>query len=218
MTTETVEERSASDVAYAWVHDRILEGDFASGTMLSEASLAKATGVSRTPVRAALARLRDEGWIVTYPRRGALVRGLSDTEINEVAAARLALESFGASQATPEARQTLSEQLRPALDEQRGALERGDVRGFIELSIMFHQTFVEVSGNSVLFELNERLADRQRYLLFAQGDRLLARSSEVIAEHTQLVDALASGNATEFTTVLHAHITGVDGSPFPRLP
>ncbi len=218
MVIEAVEERSAADVAYAWVRDRILEGDFASGRMLSESALAKATGVSRTPVRAALGRLRDEGWIVTYPRRGALVRGLSDTEIDEVAAARLALESFGASQATPEARQALAERLRPELEKQRSTLEGGDVRGFIELSIAFHQTFVDVASNSVLLELNERLADRQRYLLFAQGDRLLARSSEVIAEHTRLVEALASGSATAFTAALHAHITGINGSPFPRLP
>jgi DNA-binding GntR family transcriptional regulator len=81
------------------------------------------------------------------------------------------------------------------------------VRRFIELTIGFHRAFVEAAGNDVLLELNDRLADRQRFLLFNKGDHLLARCDDIIAEHETLVEHLRSGDAAAFTDALRAHLT-----------
>ena len=56
--------------------------------------------MSRTPVRAALARLQEEKWVTIYPKRGALVNGLSDRDISEIADARYMLEASAAQRAT----------------------------------------------------------------------------------------------------------------------
>ena len=67
-------EASAADAAYAKVKERILDGDLAGGTMVSEGTIADELGMSRTPVREAFLRLQVEGWMRLYPKRGALIR------------------------------------------------------------------------------------------------------------------------------------------------
>ncbi|ALJ21352.1 GntR family transcriptional regulator [Microbacterium sp. No. 7] len=209
---------SASERAYASIRDRILEGELLPGTMLGEAQLAAEIGVSRTPVRAALARLQDEGWIVIYPQRGALVQGLGERALVELADARLVLESTGAGRLGEDARERLADRLDGSIEAQRAAFADRDVRRFIELTIAFHRSFVEASGNSVLLELNDRLADRQRFVLFASGERLLARCEDIIAEHEDLTRRLRTGDVTGFTATLRLHVSDAYELPVPEHP
>jgi DNA-binding GntR family transcriptional regulator len=200
---------SAAERAYRILRDGILDGSLESGRMLGEASLAASLEMSRTPVRAALTRLQDEGWIVIYPKRGALVQGLTERTIAELADVRFLLETTAVRGAPEELRQSLARVLERSLEEQRAAFERGDVRRFIDLTLQFHRGFVEAGGNGVLVELYDRLSDRQRYVLFASGSRLLARCADIIAEHELLTQHLRAGRVSEFADVLRTHIAEV---------
>ncbi|WIM99742.1 GntR family transcriptional regulator [Actinoplanes oblitus] len=197
---------SAAERAYQTIRDGILNGVHPAGAMLGEESLAAEIGVSRTPVRTALSRLQDEGWIAIYPKRGALVRGLGSQAVADLADARLVLESSGASRATPEAREALADRLRASIAAQRTAFQARDVRRFIELTIAFHRAFVEAAGNDILLELNDRLADRQRFVLFSKGDFILSRSAEILAEHENLVERLRTGDDEGFADALRQHL------------
>jgi DNA-binding GntR family transcriptional regulator len=202
---------SAADVAHRTIRARIIDGTYAQGAMLSENDLAAALAVSRTPIRSALTRLQDEGWITIYPRRGALVVGLTPAEVRDLADARVVLESSGVQRATADARRRLARDLRSSLTLQRRALRRGDVADFAELSVQFHRAFVGVGGNSFLIELSERLADRQRQLLFAQRDTLPDRVEQVVGEHEELLRLLASDDPAGFVHALRDHLTGTLG-------
>ena len=197
---------SAAERAYRVVRNGILNGAYPANTMLGEETLATEIGVSRTPVRSALARLQEEGWIVIYPKRGALVRGLSERAIGDLQDARLILESAGASRANAAVRDALTDRLHDSIAAQRAAFRDRDVRRFIELTIGYHRAFVEAAGNDILLELNDRLADRQRFLLFSKGEHLLARCDDIITEHETLVEHLRTGNATAFTEALRKHL------------
>ncbi|SEB48968.1 DNA-binding transcriptional regulator, GntR family [Paramicrobacterium humi] len=207
---------SASERAYQTIRDAILDGTHEPGTMLGEAPLAASLGVSRTPVRVALARLQDEGWIVVYPKRGALVQGLSERTIAELADARFILETTGVDRASDAVRQRLADRLDASLDEQRAALANDDTRLFIDLTRAFHRSFVEASDNSVLLELYERLSDRHRFVLFASGDRLRARATEIIREHERLIAHVRTGSVEAFSTALRDHIAEVPSEVNPR--
>lgn len=209
---------SAVERAYQAIRDGILNGAYPTGTMLGEEPLAAEIGVSRTPVRTALARLQDEGWITIYPKRGALVQGLSERAVADLADARLLLESTAPARVSAGARERLAERLDRSVAAQREAFRDEDVRRFIELTIEFHRTFVEAAGNSVLLELNDRLADRQRFLLFSYGDRLLARCGDIIAEHETLVERLRIGDASGFAEALRAHLADTYAVELRRLP
>src|SRR5699024_1895999 len=164
---------SATDRAYTAIRAAILDGRHRADTMLSETDLAESIGVSRTPVRTALTRLQDEGWITIYPKRGALVRGLDERTITDLADARLVLEATSVRRASPGQRAVLAERLAADLDAQERALAEGDIAAFVEMTVAFHRGFVEAGGNSVMLELYDRLADRQRFLLFDYGEVLL---------------------------------------------
>ena len=86
---------TAADTAYTFVRGAILRGELAGGTMLSENELAAQLSMSRTPVRAALVRLEQEGWVAIYPQRGALVRSIEVGELQQSAQMRHALEVAG---------------------------------------------------------------------------------------------------------------------------
>ncbi|MGV9743740.1 GntR family transcriptional regulator [Rhodococcus zopfii] len=205
MEAETVE--SATEKAYRSIRDSILNGELPSGSMLGEASLAARIGVSRTPVRTALARLQDEGWVTIYPKRGALVRGLTVQTIEDLADTRLIFESISVQRSSSRARRALADRLDDAVTEQEAAIGAHDLRRFVESTIAFHRSFVECGGNEVLLELNDRLADRQRFLLFSHGDRLFERGEAIITEHRELVAALRTGDVAGFADTLRSHLS-----------
>jgi DNA-binding GntR family transcriptional regulator len=204
---------SAADLAYRHIRDGILTGAYEEGTMLGEIPLAEEIGVSRTPVRTALALLQDEGWVTRYPKRGALVRGLTDQAINDLVDARFILESTGVQRSSHVMRVQLGERLASHIRDQRAALERSDLRAFIESTIAFHRSFVEIGENQVMLELYGRLADRQRYLLFKLGPKLLERCEEIIAEHQELVERLSWDDPAAFAETLRAHLSDTSGRP-----
>lgn len=199
--------QSATTRAYEHIREGILDGRYPTGTMLGEVALAESIGVSRTPVRTALVLLQDEGWITVYPKRGALVRGLSERAAADLAEARFLLESSGVQRASSTERTSLARTLLTSIDAQQRAFVERDLRGFIELTIAFHRSFVEVGGNAVLIEMDARLGDRQLFLLFTRGEQLLDRCADIIAEHRRLLDHLASDDAEGFAHALRAHLT-----------
>ncbi|WP_153503677.1 GntR family transcriptional regulator [Cumulibacter manganitolerans] len=204
---------SASERAYQQLRGHILDHTYAPGTMLGEAALAVELGMSRTPVRVALARLQDEGWIVVYPKRGALVQGVTDRTAAELADARFVLETTAIDRATPARRRELAGPLADSVEAQRAAFEAGDLRQFIDLTLRFHRSFIEAGSNAVMLELYDRLSDRHRFVLFGSGDRLLKRCADIIAEHQRLVDRLRAGDARGFTETLRAHIAETNATP-----
>jgi DNA-binding transcriptional regulator YhcF (GntR family) len=88
-----VQPGSAAARAYRHVKDRLLDGRFPGGVLLSENELARELGISRTPVRQAFVQLETEELLDLYPRRGALVRPISMLEAEDVLEARLLIET-----------------------------------------------------------------------------------------------------------------------------
>lgn len=203
---------SAAERAYEALRARILDGAVPPGAMLGETPLAADLGMSRTPVRAALSRLQVEGWIVIYPQRGALVRGLSQQTVGELAEARILLETAGERAAAPDARAKSVPRLEALIAAHREALRAGDLPRLVRELQSFHRCFVEAGGNQVLLELYERLADRHRFALSTAGAALFERGEESLAEHAELVDCFREGDSGQFERILRAHVVE-DGAP-----
>ena len=80
--------------AYSEIKQRLQAGEYASGTFLSERQLAIQLGMSKTPIRAALERLEQEGFVAISPHQGVIIRDLSVHEIADQYEFREALETF----------------------------------------------------------------------------------------------------------------------------
>jgi DNA-binding GntR family transcriptional regulator len=212
---------AAKDRAYAHVKERILEGIYPGGELLSEGEVAAQLDMSRTPVREAFLLLEAEGLMRLYPKRGALVVPVSAGEINEVLETRLVIERHCAEQVArrgPEVREELLVQLRTFLGDQERHIARGNRIGFVEADRLFHRAIVSADGNSILVRLHDSLRERQRRM----GATIVARDPAVqrryLGEHRAIVEALEDGG--DAGRLLAEHIEGArrDYAPAGLLP
>ena len=197
--------RSAAEVAYDYVKERLLDGRFAGGTLLSENELAQRLGVSRTPVRHAFVQLEAEALLELYPKRGALVVPISPSEAEDVLEARLLIEQHcvrrvaasGAADVAP---------LRDLIAEQERALAAGGT-GFAWADRQFHRAIVAEAGNALLTRQYDALRDRHQRIAAATVARDPTRIRRFIDEHRELVDALerGDGDAAVELTAMHLH-------------
>ena len=196
---------TAAQRAHGHLRGRILSGSLPPGTMLSEGDLAASLQMSRTPVRTALTRLQDEGWVTIYPQRGALVRELTATEVREAAQLRRALETAGVRDAAPAQRAALAGRLTPCLAAQDEALDRGDVTAFTQQAMAFHRAFAELTANALVLAAYDRVADVQQLTIARSAVQILGDPGGVAAEHRRLLGLATAGDATGFAEHLAAH-------------
>lgn len=204
---------NAAQRAHRVIRDGIVDGTHPGGSMLSENTLAAALDVSRTPVRAALVRLAEEGWVTIYPKRGALVRAFTAQDGQELAGARHLLETGGVRTASPAALAEMCTRLEALIDDQEAALRTRDRDGFVELCTAFHRVFVEVGGNGLLLDFADRLRTRQAMMLHLGLASIDAHAPQLVDEHRALVDAARRGDVDRFADLLHAHMSD---DPSPR--
>lgn len=207
-TPASAQSLSAADTAYETMRSRILDGDVAGGSMLSEASIAAELGVSRTPVREAFLRLQAEGWLQLYPKRGALVLEAGPHEREDLVAARLLIESNAVQEvvAREGSRIALVERLRAILEVQRTAAQQQDLNAIAHADLEFHVAIVEAGGNRLLLQFFTSLGDRQRRMTSRSLWRRVERVESVIAEHRLLCDLIEAGDAKAFSDALTDHI------------
>ena len=191
--------------AYQQIRRSIMAGDLVPGSMLSEAELAASLGVSRTPVRTALGRLQEDGWVRIYPQRGALVRELTATEIREGAEVRHALETAGVRRALPTRLAELRDEAEASLAEQQAALDVDDFARFNELSQRFHRLFVEVGGNDTMLALYDRVAERQLLSTAGSARSITQNQQAVMAEHHTLFETAWARDWAGFAAALDVH-------------
>lgn len=144
------------------LRDRILRGEVEPGTHLQEVPLSEALGVSRTPLRAALAGLASEGLLDYAPKRGYTVRAFSMAEIEAAHEIRATLEGMACRLA---AERGLSEDVLTELERilaigdvivLKGELRAEDRDAWTEMNDLFHCRIIDHAGNRLLAELIDR--------------------------------------------------------------
>lgn len=199
-----------SDRAYAALRGEILDWTLPPGTVLGEVELAERLGISRTPVREALARLVADGLAAQAPGRGVVVADVSLEEAEQLFELRIALESLLARRAAERADADQAAAMGALADRFLAAvprLEAGDEpAGYYTLTDELDAGLDAAAGNpylvSTLRTLRLHLARLRR--LAAHDPARLASSA---AEHADIAAAVATGAAdlAEATTRVHLH-------------
>lgn len=193
------------DRVYATLREHLRGGRIATGEPLQEAAVAAQLGVSRTPVREALARLASEGLVVAEGR-SFRVPTLADADIEDIYALRFLLE--------PEALRGIaklglsgekSRLLRRFLDEMAAAHAAGDGAEFMEANYRFRAAWMAMVPNRRLARAIELYADHVRYLrAFTLEDRSVR--SLVLKGLERLLAALESGDGAAAARAMRAHL------------
>ena len=162
---------------------------------LDERKLAQDFGISRTPVREAMAQLESEGFVRSVPRRGIYVVRKTKAEVIEMITAWAALESMAARLVTQTATADQIAGLRKMFATFEGDEVRAHLDEYSEVNIEFHQSIIKLSGNRVLIEMAENLFTHMRMIrrkTIVEKDRV----DRSIQDHIKIIEAL-EGRATE---------------------
>ena len=207
--------RSRAGLVYDSLRDAIWEGRFAHGERLREEEIARALGVSRTPVREALQRLQQRGLLVIGPGRGLVVAGLTRQQVLELYAMREILEGSAARFAAQHANPTEVDILYRLQRELAAAPD--DAITLIKLNRQFHQAIYEAAHNRYLTEALDTLHNSLA-LLHNTTFRMPNRRRDSDDEHHMIVAAIERRDPHEAEKAARAHIQQAQRTRFENAP
>jgi DNA-binding GntR family transcriptional regulator len=198
---------SRNEVTYGNIKRMILAGQLGPGRKLVHEEMAGILKVSRTPVREALERLYQEGFVTRLPRRGFYVAEITRDEAVDLYGTREALEIHALS--TTLDKGPLNRSAISALKEHARKYEQLTqaqvLTERILADVLFHLKLAELSGNRyavrMLAQTFERLALKRRL----EGYRY-DRSQSAVAEHANLIEALSRHEKKAAVDILRKHI------------
>ena len=171
---------------------------------LDERSLSEQFGISRTPLREALARLDQEGLVRIVPRRGIYIVRKSKEEILDMILAWAALESMAARLVTEMA----GEEEIGALRKIVGKVDKDQLSAHLdeysELNIKFHQTILELSKSGQLFKMANEILMHVRAIrarTIGEGDR----ATKSVVDHMHIIEAIESRDADLAARLVREH-------------
>lgn len=211
-TTESAQVR-----AQLRLREMILAGELPGGTRIAELAIVEKLGVSRTPIRAALMRLEQEGLIESLPNGGYAVRTFSEREVSEAIelrgtvegmAARLAAERGAAPVVLNEARECLR-----AIDAllRQPALDDEAFSSYVKLNEQFHALLGELAGSSLMRREMERVASlpfaSPSAFVVVQANSPQARDMLIVAQdqHWQVIDAIERREGARAEAIMREH-------------
>lgn len=177
-------------------------------TRLDERQLSEEFGVSRTPVREAITRLEQEGFVKVIPRRGAFVVRKSKAEILEMITVWAALESMAARLITERASDREIASLRKMFATFDNNRVQATIDEYSESNIEFHQAILSMSKCDLLNQMAENLLAHMRWIrmrTIAEDDR----ASRSIIDHMNIIEALEERDADLAERLVREHTFGL---------
>jgi DNA-binding GntR family transcriptional regulator len=196
--------------AYVALKDVILSIDVYQGpgeVRLDERALAQDLGISRTPVREAMAQLEREGFVRSVPRRGIYVVRKTKQEVIELITAWAALEGMAARLITQQASEEIGK-LRQMFTKFENGQLHAKLDEYSQVNIEFHQTIIRMSQNRVLIDLAENLFAHMRMIrrkTIGEDDR----ADRSIRDHMNIIQALEQRETERAEALVRDHALGL---------
>jgi DNA-binding GntR family transcriptional regulator len=175
---------------------------------LDERKLAQDFGISRTPVREAMAQLEREGFVRSVPRRGIYVVRKTKAEVIELITAWAALESMAARLITQQASDDEIAGLRKMFATFLSGEVHAKLDEYSEVNIEFHQTIIKLSRSRVLADLAENLFTHMRMIrrkTIVEQDR----ADRSIRDHMHIIEALEARDTRKAEELVRDHALGL---------
>ncbi len=173
---------------------------------LDERKLAEELGVSRTPVREALSRIEQEGFVKNIPRRGTFVVRKTKREVLEVVYAWAALESMAARLATERASDEEIGRLREIFATFDDEEARAHINEYSDTNIEFHQTLIGLSQCELIKTMASSLFLHMRAIrVQALKDIDHHRSDQSVIDHMRIIEALEARDADRVERLVREH-------------
>jgi DNA-binding GntR family transcriptional regulator len=190
---------------YAAIRDAIVRAELVPGARLSENELAEQFGVSRTPIREALGRLRDDRLVEVVPQLGTFVSRISTQAVSDAQFIRESLECAAVRAAAELAGEEAIAALEENLRSQERAREKGDVDAWYLLDDAYHRALCDLSGHPAVWGVSERAKshlNRLRRISLSVPDYMPL----MIVEHREVADAVERHDPDAAEETLRHHL------------
>ena len=195
--------------------EAILDGSYLPDSRIVETAVAKELGTSQAPVREALRGLEALGVVEITPFRGARVRRLDITELQEAYVVRSAIESLGAQLAVPKMTDDDVKELEQLNRQMQEAAAAGNGHGVAEADAAFHGRIVELSGNRTLIRVWRSLEPFSRTYITMVVPGADAKWSADL--HPPILEALVKHDADGAVHALQHHFDVVSTTLAARI-
>ncbi|EBA18621.1 transcriptional regulatory protein [Roseobacter sp. SK209-2-6] len=197
--------KSLRELALEYLRKRIVDGTFQMGQVLSERKISEELGVSKSPVREALAQLRDEGLVQIEPQKGARVFTLTVDEVIQICDFRQVIECASFELALQRDPAGLAADIDKIVLKMAAKKDTGDEDAYIALDNEFHQLIFEHAGNDYLTASYTRYVGKISALrkLLSQLPKHTDLSFD---EHSAIAEAVRKGDLMEVKALLAEHI------------
>ncbi|HAS79816.1 MAG TPA: hypothetical protein DCR90_02785 [Fusobacteriaceae bacterium] len=189
--------------SYEIIKQNIINLVYMPGEYLEEKKLSASLEVSRTPMREALSRLEEEGWVKIYPRKGIFVSVIDEILINNVFEARKILEVSALKLTIKKLSKIKLELLKESLD----GISMDDEKRLDQIDDKFHSMILSFYSNFFMNKVSINILEHtKRIKIFSLGKKLKARIIQSTEEHLELLDLLIEGNIEESEKLLYTHL------------
>jgi DNA-binding GntR family transcriptional regulator len=199
--------QSLEEQAYLHIKKAILDGVLPPGEFVAELQLAQELGISRTPLRKAMARLLEENFLINIPFKGYYVADISTEDVRDIYELRRVLECYlvreTASKFTSVELDEMEENIRAAID----AFERGDFIDYVAYNREFHHAFPRKHGNQRILKMLTNLDEHiQRTLMY----KLYDGQAELLSprDHQLILKAIKAGEVEAAAQLMREHLMG----------
>ena len=196
---------SLEEMVYERLEEEILTGQLTTESSLTEISLSKRLGVSRTPVRGALHRLAEEGLVEIIPNKGAVVLGVNIKDLIDIYHIRMRLEGLSSSIAAKRISKDELNKLIETVELAEFYVSKKDTEHLKELDTVFHSIIYKASGNRLLSKtLSELHRKIKRYRKLSLS--VETRVESMVEEHREILNAIINGDSELADKLTAVHI------------
>jgi DNA-binding GntR family transcriptional regulator len=190
---------------FSQLRKKILTGVYKPGDSLIELKLSQELGVSRTPIREAIRQLELEDLVVTIPNKGAVVKGVTDQDVEDIFTIRMRIEGLAARWAAEKITDEEIMELKEALEFEEFYTMKNDAEHLMKYDSKFHETIFKASKSRPLMHM---LSTFHHYIQNARNNSFETpgRPEKALDEHRAIFEAISKKDAETAENLTVEHI------------
>ncbi len=202
MNEKKAEKKSLKIQAYESLKNKIIECEYAPGSMLNEAEIASQLGFSRTPIREAISILEMEGFLSIVPKKGILVTDILLGDIVQIFQARMEIEPLTLKMAGPYMKKEDIMKWIRTFESTESTVE-----ATYKIDMAMHLDIVSHCNNHYIIDMMCKVFDKNRRVIIASNENK-AHINEARKEHLEILHCILNENYEQGAVKMRAHIAG----------
>lgn len=205
-TDNELDRKNKKQEAYEALKELIIMNKLPADTTLIERQISDMLGISRTPIRAALQELKNDGFVVSYPGKGMMVARLAIDDVVEIYELRKSLDPLSLTLFMNRDLKEIKSKMRSLIAEMERSYAEDDLAAFTRADNAFHECYIYNTGNRRLDRINGMIADQVRRMLnLTATDKEQCRIA--LEAHKAIMAAIDMDDAEVAASLIKEHIS-----------